>query len=150
MVIGVVAMTIQIGERLKQARIKAGLSLREVARRLDTNHSYLSRVENDYVIPSLETVQNLANFYGVSLSELFSSEVDNSQSSFPDNSQSSSNEKIMINKLNEISDTLKQIQRNQIPSEWLEVIEYCQKENLNPKVVLEALKTIVGISKELK
>jgi transcriptional regulator with XRE-family HTH domain len=143
-------MSIQIGEKLRQIRLRTGLTLREVGERMNVNHSYISRIENNHEIPNLKTIEKLANIYGVSISELFSSETDNSQLSFPDNSQTSPNEALIINKLNEISDTLKQMQRNQIPSEWLEVIEYCQKENLNPKVVLEALKIIVGISKELK
>jgi transcriptional regulator with XRE-family HTH domain len=74
-------MTIQIGERLKQARLKAGLSIEETARRLDTDYSYLIRIEKGHATPNLETVKKLADFYGVPLYELFSSELDNLQSS---------------------------------------------------------------------
>jgi transcriptional regulator with XRE-family HTH domain len=138
MVIGVAIMNIKIGEKLKQARRRKGLTLRDTASRLNIDHSYLSRIENDHKVPSLELLEMLANFYGVPIAELF---IDDNNKSESDSSQ---------HELNEILDTLKQMQRSQISEEWLEMIEYCQKENLNPKDVLDVLKTIVGIAKELK
>jgi transcriptional regulator with XRE-family HTH domain len=135
-------MTIQIGEKLKQARLKKGLTLRDTASKLNIDYSYLSRIENDHKIPSLELLEMLANFYGVPMAELFTNDNNKAQS----NPTSYELSEISI-KLNEISDTLKQIQRSQISEEWLEVIEYCQKENLNPEEALKALKIIVGISK---
>lgn len=135
-------MSIQIGEKLKQARSKLRMTVREVAEKLDVDYSYISKIENEHVTPSLEMVKKLADFYGMSLSEIFSNE--------PDNSLSTLNEILIINKLNEISETLKQMQQNQVSPEWLEVIEYCQKENLNPKKVLELLKFSVELARENK
>lgn len=49
-----------IGQRIRQARRKKGLSLSELARRADISKSMLSQVERGKANPSVETVRGIA------------------------------------------------------------------------------------------
>lgn len=49
-----------LGDRVRQARIAKGLSLRDLAGRLDLAPSYLSDIENDRRIPSEEVLKGLS------------------------------------------------------------------------------------------
>jgi transcriptional regulator with XRE-family HTH domain/mannose-6-phosphate isomerase-like protein (cupin superfamily) len=63
-----------LAERLKRARQKAGLSLREVSRQLDISASFLSQIENGKSTPSVATLYSMAQLLGVTIDELFSGE----------------------------------------------------------------------------
>jgi len=60
-----------LGVRLKQARQKSGLSLREVARQLRVSPSFVSQMENGKSTPSVATLYSLAQLLDVSVDELF-------------------------------------------------------------------------------
>lgn len=62
----------QIGESLKAYRTTRKKKLREVASAAGISVSFLSDIERGRVLPSLETCQSLCNYYGISLSWLFS------------------------------------------------------------------------------
>jgi transcriptional regulator with XRE-family HTH domain len=65
-----------LGEKLKAVRKnKLNLTLSQVAEKTDLSVSFLSDVERGRTKPSLATLENLAKFYGVNLSEL----VDNQE-----------------------------------------------------------------------
>ncbi len=49
-----------IGEILRTARVKKGVSLRSLAAELDITPSYLSDIENDRRIPSEDVLQQMA------------------------------------------------------------------------------------------
>ena len=59
-----------LGERLREARLKRGLSLRSVAQALGVSASLISQVEIGKTQPSVATLYALANHLGVSLDEL--------------------------------------------------------------------------------
>ena len=62
----------QIGEALRAYRITRKKKLHEVASAAGISVSFLSDIERGRTLPSLETCQALCNFYGISLSWLFS------------------------------------------------------------------------------
>lgn len=61
----------QVGQRLRAAREKLGLSLREVARRLDISASALSQIETGKSRPSVKTLYAIVSELGLSMDELF-------------------------------------------------------------------------------
>jgi transcriptional regulator with XRE-family HTH domain len=63
-----------LGVRLKRARQKSGLSLREVARQLGVSPSFVSQMENGKSTPSVATLYSMAQLLDVSIDELFSGE----------------------------------------------------------------------------
>ena len=63
-----------LAERLKRARQKAGLSLREVSRQLNVSASFVSQIENGKSTPSVATLYSMAQLLGVTIDELFSGE----------------------------------------------------------------------------
>ena len=60
-----------LGGRLRQARLQANLSLREVARQLGVSASFVSQLENGKSQPSVATLYSLARLLGVSIDRLF-------------------------------------------------------------------------------
>lgn len=61
----------EIGPRLKDARTKAGLSLRVLAARTDFSASFLSQVELGQASPSLASLERIAEALGIQLAALF-------------------------------------------------------------------------------
>jgi transcriptional regulator with XRE-family HTH domain len=61
----------EVGTRLRRARVEHGLSLREVARRLDISASALSQIETGKSRASVRTLYALTTELGLSLDQLF-------------------------------------------------------------------------------
>jgi len=61
----------QVGQRLRSAREQLGLSLREVARRLDISASALSQIETGKSRPSVKTLYAITSELGLSMDQLF-------------------------------------------------------------------------------
>jgi len=59
-----------IGQQLRRARLAAGISLREMARRVDVSASFISQVELGRTMPSVGTLYSIASELGVSLDVL--------------------------------------------------------------------------------
>ncbi|MCK9453652.1 MAG: helix-turn-helix transcriptional regulator [Sulfurimonas sp.] len=57
----------KIGEMLKQARVEVGLTQEEIAQRLHTKKSAISRIENHAQDIKLSTLQNFAHILGKEL-----------------------------------------------------------------------------------
>ena len=68
---GVVEATSPLGERLRTERDRLGLSLRELARRLEVSPSLVSQIETGKIQPSVRTLYAIVSELGVSLDELF-------------------------------------------------------------------------------
>ena len=62
---------VKIGLRLKHARLVKGLRLRELAEALDCSESFLSKVENDRVRPSLAMLHRIVGALGINIPSLF-------------------------------------------------------------------------------
>lgn len=65
-----------IGGRLKHARLNRKLSLRQLAEKVGCTESFLSKVENNRVRPSLPMIHKIAVNLGISVARLFSEETD--------------------------------------------------------------------------
>ena len=59
-----------LGAAVRQARERRGLSLRELARRMEVSPSFVSQVERGKANPSVGTLYSLVSVLGVSLNEL--------------------------------------------------------------------------------
>lgn len=59
-----------LGEVLRDARVVASLSLRDVAKKLDLAPSYLSDIENDRRVPSEDVLGRLAEELGLKVDDL--------------------------------------------------------------------------------
>jgi ribosome-binding protein aMBF1 (putative translation factor) len=57
----------KIGEMLKQARVEVGLTQEEIAQKLHTKKSAISRIENHAQDIKLSTLQNFAHILGKEL-----------------------------------------------------------------------------------
>ena len=68
---GAVDDSAQVGQRLRSAREEQGLSLREVARRLEISASALSQIETGKSRPSVKTLYAIVSELGLSMDELF-------------------------------------------------------------------------------
>jgi transcriptional regulator with XRE-family HTH domain len=66
----------QIGLRLKHARLTKGLTLRHLADLVDCSESMISKVENEKLRPSLAMLHRLANALDTSMAALFSENDD--------------------------------------------------------------------------
>ena len=60
-----------VGKRIKQERIKKGLTQQEVADLAEITNNFLSYVENGKKQASLDTIHKVSNALNISLSELF-------------------------------------------------------------------------------
>jgi transcriptional regulator with XRE-family HTH domain len=61
----------EIGDRLRRERAERGLSLRELARRLDVSPSLVSQIETGKIQPSVRTLYAMVSELGVSLDDVF-------------------------------------------------------------------------------
>jgi transcriptional regulator with XRE-family HTH domain/quercetin dioxygenase-like cupin family protein len=60
-----------LGSRLKELRLKAGLTLRATARKVGVSPSFVSQIENGKSQPSVATLYTFARLLDVSIDELF-------------------------------------------------------------------------------
>lgn len=67
-------LDMEIGLKLKKLRVQLDLSQREVAKRIDIDHSYIAKIEKGKM-PSLEKLKRLCSLYGISVQSLFGEEV---------------------------------------------------------------------------
>lgn len=65
------ASTIDVGARLRAARLASGLSIQEVADRVGVNKSFISRFERNVVHASVSTLLKICEALGVKPSKLF-------------------------------------------------------------------------------
>ncbi len=61
----------EIGCKLKQLRISVGLTQQQLAEKLGIGRVNYTRYENDVVRPDYETLIKIADFFDVSLDDLF-------------------------------------------------------------------------------
>ena len=72
-----------MGERLRAVRRERGLSLRDLAKRLDVSPSLISQVETGRASPSVSTLYAMAQVLAVSVDDLLFDEVDRPQRASP-------------------------------------------------------------------
>lgn len=62
-----------IGERLREERVRRGISVRGLARDIGVSASLISQIETDKSRPSVSTLYAITNALGISVEELFGS-----------------------------------------------------------------------------
>ena len=62
-----------VGEKLRQARLQLGMTLRTLARQTGFSPSFMSQVENGQVSPSIGSMERIASAVGLTLGEFFDS-----------------------------------------------------------------------------
>src|SRR5476649_2332334 len=60
-----------VGAQLREQRFASGMSLRELARRLDVSPSLVSQIETGKIQPSVRTLYAIVSELGLSLDEIF-------------------------------------------------------------------------------
>src|SRR5690242_7989216 len=60
----------ELGPRLRAIRLRQGIGLRELARRLDLSPSSISQIETGKIRPSVRTLYALASEFGVTVDEV--------------------------------------------------------------------------------
>lgn len=66
----------KIGERLKRFRMINSLTQEELASRADLTKGYISQLENDATSPSIATLKDILDVFGISMQEFFSETTD--------------------------------------------------------------------------
>lgn len=61
---------LEVGKKMKQARMNAGINQREMATRLDLTNSSYSNYENGYSEPPVETIQKFCDILKISMNDL--------------------------------------------------------------------------------
>jgi transcriptional regulator with XRE-family HTH domain len=65
----------ELGPRLRAIRLRQGVGLRELARRLDLSPSSISQIETGKIRPSVRTLYALASEFGVTVDEVLFNEL---------------------------------------------------------------------------
>ena len=66
----------KIGERLKRLRLANSLTQEELASRADLTKGYISQLENDATSPSIATLKDIIDVFGINMQEFFSESID--------------------------------------------------------------------------
>ena len=69
-----------IGSKIKELRAKAGMSQKELADKVDLTPSFISQMESNQIIPSLNSFIQICKVFGVSLSDTFEKKSEDIQS----------------------------------------------------------------------
>jgi transcriptional regulator with XRE-family HTH domain len=64
-----------IGQKLKELRTAAKLTLKQVAQQVDCTAAYLSQIENDKASPSIATLKKIAQVFDVRIVDFFLDEA---------------------------------------------------------------------------
>ena len=64
----------QIGEKIKQLRVRNQLTLEELANRSELTKGFLSQVERNLTSPSIATLEDILEALGTTLVEFFAQE----------------------------------------------------------------------------
>jgi transcriptional regulator with XRE-family HTH domain len=60
-----------LGAKIRLERVREGMSVRELARRVEVSHSLISQIERGHVMPSVGTLWSIATVLGLSVADLF-------------------------------------------------------------------------------
>jgi transcriptional regulator with XRE-family HTH domain len=65
-----------VGERIRDARERSGMSVRELARRIEVSASHVSQVERGLASFSVRALYNVVSILGISMDSLFESDAE--------------------------------------------------------------------------
>lgn len=66
--------TMEIGSRIRDLRIRNGLTQEELADRSELSKGFISQLENDLTSPSISTLEDILQCLGMTLSQFFTQE----------------------------------------------------------------------------
>ena len=69
-------MSIQIGEKIKELRIRNGLTQEELADRAELSKGFISQLERDLTSPSISTLEDILQCLGVEIKDFFDEETE--------------------------------------------------------------------------
>jgi transcriptional regulator with XRE-family HTH domain len=69
-------VVMEIGEKIKQLRVKDGLTQEELANRCELSKGFISQVERDLTSPSIATLVDILECLGTNLKDFFNETVD--------------------------------------------------------------------------
>ena len=61
----------EIGSKIKELRMKNGLTQEELADRSELSKGFISQLENDVTSPSISTLEDILQCLGMTLNEFF-------------------------------------------------------------------------------
>ena len=66
----------EIGQKIKELRLRAGLTQGELADRCELTKGYISQLENDLTSPSIASLKDILQTLGSTLTDFFASDED--------------------------------------------------------------------------
>ena len=66
------SLNIEVGEKLKNARLVAGYTQEQVAEIIDCSSRYISQLETNRTLGSIDSILKLCNLYKISLNDIYS------------------------------------------------------------------------------
>lgn len=66
------SLNIEVGEKLKNARLAAGYTQEQVAEIIDCSSRYISQLETNRTLGSIDSILKLCNLYKISLNDIYS------------------------------------------------------------------------------
>ena len=69
----------EIGSKIKELRMRNGLTQEELADRSELSKGFISQLENDLTSPSISTLEDILQCLGTTLSDFFSKEEETVQ-----------------------------------------------------------------------
>ena len=69
-------MGINIGEKIRELRIRNGLTQEELADRAELSKGFISQLERDLTSPSISTLEDILQCLGVTVADFFAEEAD--------------------------------------------------------------------------
>ena len=66
----------RLGYKLRILRKRQGLTVRQLSKMLNINHSHITKLETGQSIPSLKLALKIADLFGVSVDQLARDELD--------------------------------------------------------------------------
>lgn len=67
-------MAVEVGGKIKALRILRGLTQKELGDRCELSKGFISQLESDQAAPSLETLNDILEVLGISMSDFFASD----------------------------------------------------------------------------
>ena len=66
------SLNIEVGEKLKNARLVAGYTQEQVAEIIDCSSRYISQLETNRTLGSIDSILRLCNLYKITLNDIYS------------------------------------------------------------------------------
>lgn len=107
----------ELGSKIRQLRKDRGLNLREAGEKIGIDYSHLGKIERGEMIPKMNTIEKIANFFAVDVSYLVGEEKE-----LPE---------YMVPLVKKWYSFIKEADTKYSPSELKEILEFVEKVRQN-------------------